>query len=429
MNNQTNKKTDVFEVYLNKISSLHKNNEPQTGLELCEEMKARLLAEPDPNPFYLGWQRYYKFIFLIQLEKLSEALSHFLSNEEIPYLLDVSQTSYMTSVAAELAAGHENIALTLKLSRLAWALAFRNTDIVLRIQKAQNACIYFERLNHNRLNFCFARFLTGFGQSNKIFALFIQGIECLLANYRQSKSPSISALLQESIISLQEHIHSPPENVERTRILELIDQLTKLGIEIPISGKFTHAKELIINNKLAELQILLQKMPSLIHEYDKNGITLLFEAIKNDKEDIAELLIEECADIHHFEFTQGQSPLLMAVNLGRTNMVRLLIENGADLEIKGLFGQTPLIRSVVEDYIDITAILLEHGALTDRRDESGNTALMHAVEDGQIEVIKSLIFAGANVNLKNSQDQTLLQIAQTSKQAQVERLLHQLKIH
>jgi hypothetical protein len=48
----------------------------------------------------------------------------------------------MTSVSAELLV-HEKIAvLTMKLSRLAWAMSFHTQDLILRIQKAQNACIY-----------------------------------------------------------------------------------------------------------------------------------------------------------------------------------------------------------------------------------------------------------------------------------------------
>ena len=420
--------SNIFEFYLNQISAKLKDNNLNTALDLCREMRARLLAGPSIDPMMLGWQRFYEFTCLIKMNQDKEALDLFLSSEKQPFILDRNQTAYMTSVAAELACSSDNITLTIKLSRLAWTLSFRDPDIISRVQKAQNACIYCERLRQSRLNFGFARFLTGFGKSNDIPVLFIQGLECLLANYRQSGSLTVAAILLNSLGELAGYLESLPDNLDRLRIVELVDAINNIPGTINVSGYFGKAVKLLEDNRLPELTALIAQYPHLVNENDKDGLTLLFKAIQQNNLRALELLIEKDADLHRCEAVQGSSPLLMAVNLGQADMVKVLLESGSDPEIKGVFGQTPLIRSVTEGYFSVLALLLEYGSLLDRRDDTGNTALMHAVEDGQLEMVKALIFAGADTSLKNQASMNLLQLAESSDQPAVAKFLKQQNI-
>ncbi|GAB4282625.1 MAG: hypothetical protein Kow0029_28300 [Candidatus Rifleibacteriota bacterium] len=417
----------VFEFYLKQISNLLNKKKFNTCLELCREMKARLFANPPVDPVLLGWQRFYEFINLVQMHKDNEALNLFLSNEEHPFSLDIHQMTYMTSVAAELACNLGNVKQTLKLCRLAWALSFKDNEIITRIQKAQNACIYFERLKESRLNFGFARFLTGFGKSNDIPVLYIQGLECLLANFRQSKSQTIQAILLDSLATLSEYFRKPPEKLDRTRIKELIDAINENRTFFHVTGLFDEAKNCLNTNEISRFQKLINTNTDLVYEFDEDGNTLLMEAIRKGNEKAVDILIESNADLHVVEDIQGSTPLLLAVNLGYASIARKLLDNGADPEVKGIFGQTPLIRAVIEGHCDLTALLLEYGALTDRRDESGNTAIMHAVEDEKIEIVKSLIFAGADINMKNAAGMTLVQIAENMGHEKVSRVLKQFR--
>lgn len=403
---------NVFDFYLKQITNLLNKKKFDKGLELCKEMKARLMANPPVDPVMLGWQRFYQFINLVQLEKDSEALNLFLSNEEQPFSLDLNQITYMTSISSELACNLKNVKQTLKLSRLSWALAFRDPELIARIQKAQNACIYFERLKQNQLNFGFARFLTGFGKSNDIPILYVQGLECLLANFRQSKSNILQAILVDSLPTLAGFFDSPPDNLERTRVSDLIEAIGQSRRTVTVSGLYEKALKYLLDDKLSEFLNLIEATPDLVFEVDAEGSTLLMEAIRYGNEKAVDLLLNRNADVHTIEDIQSSTPLLMAVNLGHLNIARKLLDFGADPEIKGLFGQTPLIRSVIEGHHDLLALLLEYGAITDRTDESGNTAIMHAVEDAQIEMVKSLIFAGADTTIKNAAGLTLIEIAE-----------------
>jgi ankyrin repeat protein len=416
----------VFEFYINQISSLFKKEKYEKGLELCTEMKSRLLANEPVDPVMLGWQRFYHFVHLVQLHKDEDALNLFLTNEEHPFSLDFMQMTYMTSLAAELACNLGNTDQTLKLARLSWTLSFKEKDMISRIQKAQNACIYFERLKQNRLNFGFSRFLTGFGKSNEIPVLYIQGLECILANFLQSQSKILLAILYDSMPTLAEYLQHPPDKLEAKRILELIEAIEKNKRSYAISGFYDKAHGFIINNRLAELRSLLNEFPDLVYESDEEGITLMFEAVRNGNGEAVEILLNHNADVHVIEDRQGSTPLLMAINTGHVDIARLLLNAGADPEIKGLFGQTPIIRAVIEGHHDLLGLLLEYGVMPDRKDESGNTAIMHAIEDGRQEMVKCLIFAGADTREKNSAGMTLLQIAESMGHESLVALLKQL---
>lgn len=417
--------SNIFEFYLNQISSKLKENLLSTALDLCREMKARLFANPPVDAMMLGWQRFYEFTCLVKTEQDSQALALFLSAEKHPYILDRNQTIYMTSVAAELACNSGNVSLTLKLSRLAWTLSFRESDVISRVQKAQNACIYCERLRQSRLNFGFARFLTGFGKSNDIPVLFIQGLECLLANFRQSGSLTVAAILLNSLGELAGYLQALPDNIDRLRIVELVEAINVIPGAINVSGQFDKSVKLLEASQFTELVALITQYPHLINENDEDGMTLLFKAIQKNNQRAVEILIEKDADLHRCEAIQGSSPLLLAVNVGNSSIVKTLLEYGSDPEIKGIFGQTPLIRAVIEGHFEILALLLEYGALLDRRDEAGDTALMHAVEDGQLEMVKALIFAGSDYALKNEAGMGLVQIAESSEQTDVAKFLQE----
>jgi hypothetical protein len=229
-------------------------------------MKARLYASAPVNPVMLGWQRYYHFLCLVKLDKDDEALDLFLEKEPQPYILDHTQSSFMTSVSAELACARKDAVLTMKLSRLAWAMSFHTQDLILRIQKAQNACIYFERLEMNRLNFGFARFLTGFGRSNEVPVLYLQGLECLAANYRQSASLTIAAILLNSAPHVAKMLENPPDEIDKSRISELVERINRLPTVISVSGEFENALKLLEDNSLSELNDLIKKHPLLVNE-------------------------------------------------------------------------------------------------------------------------------------------------------------------
>lgn len=401
----------IFETYLKQISTRLSGKDYKNALNLCLEMKARLYANSPVNPALLGWQRYYHFLCLVKLEKDKEALDLFLSKEEQPYILDYTQSNFLTSVSAELACARNDINLTLKLSRQAWSLTFNQPDPVLRIQKAQNACIYFERLNMNRLNFGFARFLTGFGKANDVPALYIQGLECLASNYRQSASLTIAAVLLNSMPNVLQLLQNPPKEIPKLRITELVEHISKIPSTITISGKFDAAAQHLENNQLMDLLELIKENPLLVNENDDNGETLLFKAVAQSNLSAVQMLLELDADLHRSENVVGNSAILRVIETGDVEIATTLLNSGADPESRDNNGESALIKAIIEDRPELLALLLEYGVILDRRDERGHTALMHAITTNKLEMVKALLTAGANPTVKTLANESMLELA------------------
>jgi len=284
----------------------------------------------------------------------------------------------------------------------------------LRIQKAQNACIYFERLEMNRLNFGFARFLTGFGRSNEVPVLYLQGLECLAANYRQSASLTIAAILLNSAPHVAEMLGNPPDEIDKSRISELVERINRLPTVISVSGEFENALKLLEENSLSELNDLIKKHPLLVNENTDDGETLLFKAIEQSNLSAVQMLVEADSDVHRCENNKGYSPLLTAVEIGNTEIVKVLLDIGADPEAKDNNGESSLIKAVIDERFDVVSLLLEYGVILNRRDDRGYTALMHATAMGDVKTVKVLISAGADAALKSTAGETLLDIAQKS---------------
>ena len=210
---------------------------------------------------------------------------------------------------------------------MAWALSFKDKELVVRVQKAQNACIYFERLKQNRLNYGYARFLTGFGKSNDIPVLYIQGLECLLANYLQSASITIGELLRLSIPTLKEYLETVKRRIREPKNSGIIGWNKTLlipALNHPVALKKLANMFLKIN--FQKLLQLLNEYPVLAKEVDANGFSLLMRAIQCASQGAVELLLSKGADHHHCESTQDSTALLLAVNLGHQEITRLLIE-------------------------------------------------------------------------------------------------------
>lgn len=420
-------KQQLYDVYLKEIMNLITNKNYEKALALCAEMKQRMYAEKPVDPIMLGWQKYYTFICYIKLDRDDDALNEFLGEEPHPFVFDYIQTSFLTSVCAEIACSKGNAVLCNKLSRLAWTTSFHDKEHVMRIQKAQNACIYFEKLKQPRLNFSFARFLTGVGKSNKIPVLYVQGLECLLSNYRQSKSLTISAILINSLPDVTKLLDEKDEDLPKDRLLEYIEEVSKIPQSMTISSKFPDAKDLLLNNKLEELSKLIDEYPSLIDENDEVGMTLLLIASQTGNYPAVEMLLEKGSDVHRCETISGHSSILEAAKMGHFEIVKLLIDNGADPETRDKYGFTPLLMAVIEKQYDVLGTLLGYGVLLERRDDNFDTPLLAAIRCNNLDAVKLLISAGSDITVKTRDDKNIYQLAEETKNEEMIKVLSVLK--
>ncbi len=420
-------KQKLYDVYLKEIMNLITNKNYEKALALCNEMKQRMYAEEPVDPIMFGWQKYYKFICLIKLDHDDEALNEFLGEETHPFVFDYIQTTFLTSVCAEIACAKGDAVLCNKLSRLAWTTSFHDKEQVMRIQKAQNACIYFERLKQPCLNFSFARFITGVGKSSKIPVLYVQGLECLLSNYRQSRSLTIAAILINSLPEITKLLDQKDEDLPKERLMEYIDEVSKIPQSMVISNKFPDAKNLLLENKLDELSKLIDEYPTIVDENDEVGMTLLLIASQIGNRPAVEMLIKKGSDVHRCEVISGHSAILEATKMGHYEIVKLLIDSGADPEIKDKFGFTPILMAVVEKQFNCLATLLGYGVILERRDDNFDTPLLAAIRCNNIEAVRLLISAGSDITVKTKDDKSIYQLAEEGKNEDMIKMLSILK--
>lgn len=420
-------KQKLFDVYLKQIVNLLENKDYEKGLALCKEMKQRMYAEPPVDPILLGWQKYYTFICLVKQDKDDEALNEFLGEEPHPFVYDYIQTTFLTSVCAEIACSKGNVVLTNKFCRLAWTTSFHDNNQVMRVQKAQNACIYFERLKMPRLNFSFARFLTGLGKSQKIPVLYVQGLECLLSNYRQSRSLTIAAMLINSLPHVANFLEHKEEDLPAERLTEYIEEVSKIPQTMTISNKFDEAKTLLNENKIEDLAALIDDFPSLADENDPVGMTLLMIASQNGNKPAVEMLVRKDADLHRCEAISGHSALLIASKYGHYEIVKHLIDEGADPEIRDKFGFTPILMAITENRIDVLATLLGYGVLLERRDDNYDTPILAAIRCNNLDAVRMLISAGSDLTVKTKDDKSIFSLADELKNEDIIKTLSILK--
>jgi ankyrin repeat protein len=93
------------------------------------------------------------------------------------------------------------------------------------------------------------------------------------------------------------------------------------------------------------------------------------------------------------------------------------------LETRGHCGDTPLHVAAIRRDVEMVAALLDAGAAIDARGERDYTALLEAISQNHLEVVRLLLARGAGTALANDDGQTPLDLAELTKQNEIQSLL------
>lgn len=91
------------------------------------------------------------------------------------------------------------------------------------------------------------------------------------------------------------------------------------------------------------------------------GVPVLFAAVAEGHEEIAQTLIEKGADVHA-PTANGLVPLVMAASRGNAPMVKLLLASGADVRVGNRDGTTAAHWAVRNGHHDVAELLRHAGA-------------------------------------------------------------------
>jgi len=113
------------------------------------------------------------------------------------------------------------------------------------------------------------------------------------------------------------------------------------------------------NNK-ADVEIVLNKYPSLVNEYfDEQKTSLpITRACWLGKKEMAELLLDRGAD-PKLPTKNGFNALFVAAQRGHAEIVSLLIARGCPVDIADDRGFTPLDIAIVYGYYNVALVLVK----------------------------------------------------------------------
>ncbi len=178
----------------------------------------------------------------------------------------------------------------------------------------------------------------------------------------------------------------------------------------------------------AELNLLLNTNNFYINVKNKDGVTPLIHAAKNNEVSLQSTLLEQGADFEMSDRTGKNAfiyaiqscneeaiqmylsrgidlnigaPLIYAIETDNRNIIRLLVEHGADIHAKNSNGETPLIKAAQLNKIEAAKVLLALGANSEINfmDNFSCSALIHSAARNHPEMNRLLIENGADINL------------------------------
>ena len=116
-------------------------------------------------------------------------------------------------------------------------------------------------------------------------------------------------------------------------------------------------------NSIETIRILLRYGADVSYR-NKEGQTILHDAVRRGREDIVDLLLRHGADINAKD-KYGYTSLHWAVSRKNRDMVELLVARGADVNARNLQGRTPLYDTWGGSSVDvqIAEILKSHGGI------------------------------------------------------------------
>ena len=189
-----------------------------------------------------------------------------------------------------------------------------------------------------------------------------------------------------------------------------------------------------------------------INKLDKDGNTLIINAVRYDNKLLVQLLLENGADvnikdrngdtilsialfyIHEYGYDEniltellkydidvniknknGETPLIYAIKKREYLSIKLLLKYGADVNIKDDENKTPLMYAIIyainNKNIPLIELLLEHNADVNIKDNDGNSSLMYAINIQSVysnKIFDLLVEKGGDINTYNNKFETPL---------------------
>lgn len=152
-----------------------------------------------------------------------------------------------------------------------------------------------------------------------------------------------------------------------------------------------------------ELQVLLERHPSLAFERSSNHYTLLHHVASRGDDRTARILLRSGADVDARTKVIGRTPLMIAAEKRNVRVLSELLIAGADPNLRDVHRTTALAESAASCDAACVDVLLVHGARVDLQASFQTTPLVFAARklrgaraDDARRVVDLLLRAGAD---------------------------------
>ncbi len=184
------------------------------------------------------------------------------------------------------------------------------------------------------------------------------------------------------------------------------------------AGALNDLEEAMIRHDPGEA-INLIKRGIDVNTVDKQGDTLLIQAVKRDMPQLFDYLLQHRARLNT-QNSNGETALSIAAYHGREQFVQRLVEAGAEINF---FGWPPLTYAAYNGHTKIVDYLISRGAEVDGKTENGSTALFFAARFGHVDTVKVLLKQGADPTIINENDETAVDWALKGRNTDIEDLV------
>ena len=171
-----------------------------------------------------------------------------------------------------------------------------------------------------------------------------------------------------------------------------------------------------------EIAVYLIQHGAEVNTKNRDGDTPLYYAARNNSVEVAKLLLEHSAEVNT-KNKYGDTPLYYAARHNSVEVAKLLLEHSAEVNTKNKYGDTPLYYAARHNSVEVAKLLLEHSAEVNTKDKDGDTPLYWAARHNSVEVAKLLLEHSAEVNTKDNNGLTPLYWAARHNSVEVAKLL------
>lgn len=148
--------------------------------------------------------------------------------------------------------------------------------------------------------------------------------------------------------------------------------------------------DVIIHDKISDLQDLLQSNPKCSNSVGWHGLTPLHQAVLKNNQEIVNMLLEYDANLNQPN-SFGETPFHFACQTASLHCVNKFVEIGADLRAEDSAGRTCIHHAAKGGSVSKLHYLVACGVSLKKRDNRGMTALHVAAELGHVRVCEYLL--------------------------------------